>query len=127
MSFWSSLGGSMITNAMTLKVHKTQISKTMRLAENSHSGVSATNFEAVIPHYEWSASIPFDDTVLIDTDAGMIEGAKIDFSFMDGLSGKFCGLTGTSVEKIDQVVDVSQNIIMYEVSGKGGVLTREVT
>ena len=46
---------------------------------------------------------------------------------MDGLSGKFCGLTGTSVEKIDQVVDVSQNIIMYEVSGKGGVLTREVT
>lgn len=128
MSYWSGLGGGITVNAGSeLPIHSHTVRKTSRLVENSHSGVTATNFEHIIPHYEWTIRIPWDDTRLPDTDEGLNEGAKVTIKFDDGGSGKFCTLTNTSVETLEEEEDVMNNIIMAVVSGKGGTLTRQVT
>jgi len=127
MSFWSGNGGQIVVGAVTLNVTKHTVRKTARLAEATHSGVAATNFEKVVPHYEWSAEIPWDDTNLPDTDAGLAEGAKVTIVFHDGDSGKTLTLTNTSVETLEQVDDNEKDIIRAVATGKGGTLTREVT
>lgn len=131
MAFWNGLGGSLTVDpagaAFVLVVHKHTVRKTARLVENTHSGVTATNFEKVVPHYEWTAEIPWDDTKLPDTDGTLNEGAKVTLKFTDGGSTKFLTLTDTSVETLEEVVDVANNIITVVLSGKGGTLTRQVT
>lgn len=131
MAFWGGPGGTLTVDPSgtpkTLVCHSHQVRKTYRLAENSHSGVSATNFEPIIPHYEWTVRVPWDDTNLPDTDVGLTEGLKVTIKFPDASSGKFKTVTNTSVESIDEEYDSSQNIIMAVISGKGGTLTRQVT
>lgn len=127
MSFWSGSGGEIIVGGVTLHCTKHTVRKTSRLAENSHSGVAATNFEHVIPHYEWTVEVPWDDTNLPDTDAGLAEGAKVTIRFNDGASSKFKTLTNTSVEVVEEVDDNQGDIIRSVISGKGGTLTRQTT
>ena len=131
MSFWSGNSGEIIVDpsgaAITLNCTKHTVRKTARLAEATHSGVAATNFEKVVPHYEWSVEVPWDDNNLPDTDATLIEGAKVTIKFVDGASGKFLILTNTSVETLEQVDDNEKDIIRAIITGKGGTLTREVT
>jgi hypothetical protein len=127
MALHSGNGGEIVVGAVTLHVTKWTVRKTARLAEATHSGKTATNFEKVVPHYEWTAEIPWDDTNLPDTDAGLVEGAKLTITFHDGASGKTLVLTDTSVETLEQVDDNENDIIRAVASGKGGTLTRETT
>lgn len=130
MAFWSGNGGEILVGTgspVTLNVAKHTVRKTSRLAENTHSGTPATNFEHVVPHYEWTVEVPWDDSNLPDTDVGLIEGAKVIIRFNDGASGKYLTLTDTSVETIEEVDDNANDIIRSVISGKGGTLTRQVT
>jgi hypothetical protein len=127
MSFWTGNGGEIVVGAVTLHVTKWTVRKTARLAEATHSGTTATNFEKVVPHFEWTAEVPWDDTNMPDVDAGLAEGAKVTIVFHDGASGKTFTLTNTSVETLEQVNDNENDIIRVTVSGKGGTLTRETT
>ena len=47
-TFWSGNGGSVVINGTTLNVGKWTVRKTMRLVENTHSGVANTNFEGFV-------------------------------------------------------------------------------
>lgn len=131
MSYWAGPGGDVIVDPsgtpVTLRIHKHEVIKSAKLAENNHSGVSATNFEKIIPHYEWTIDVPFDDTNLPDTDAGLEEGEKVTLKFKDGPSGKFCILTNTSVEKLAGTYVTDEGVLMVVITGKGGTLTRQVT
>lgn len=127
MALWSGLGGEIVVSAVTLHCSKHTVRKTARLAESTHSGNTATNFEKVIPHYEWTVEVPWDDTNLPDTDAGLAEGAKVTIVFHDGASGKTLTLTDTSVETVEEVNDNNQDIIRSVITGKGGTLTRQTT
>lgn len=128
MSVWNGLGGGIIVNSGTeLPVQGWTLRKNARLTENSHSGVSATNYELVIKDHSWTADIPWDDTRLPDTDEGLNEGDKVTIRFDKGTSTKFATLTSSSVETLEEVNDVANNILMVRVSGKGGVLTRDIT
>jgi hypothetical protein len=131
MALWSGNSGEIVVDpagaALTLNVTKWTVRKTARLAEATHSGKAATNFEKVVPHYEWTAEVPWDDENLPDTDGTLIEGAKVTIRFVLGASTKLIVLTDTSVETLEQVDDNENDIIRAVVSGKGGSLTRETT
>jgi hypothetical protein len=128
MSVWNGLGGGITVGAgVELPVSKHTVRKISTLADVSHSGSSARMFHSVIPHYEWEIELPFDDTRMVDVDEGLVEGASVTLRFDDGSSGKFLILTGTSVESIEEVEDVLNDVIRVAVRGKGGVLTRQVT
>lgn len=127
MAFWNGLGGKITVGAVDLNVHSHTVRKTARLAETTHSGNTATAFAKIVPHYEWTVKVPWDDTNLPDTDAGLTEGSLVTIIFLDGGSGKTCTLTNTSVESIEEEQDVQNNIIIAVISGKGGTLTRQVT
>jgi hypothetical protein len=131
MSFWAGPGGSVVVSpgvgAKTLQLHKHTVRKTAKLAENNHSGVTASNFEFVLAHYEWTIEIPWDDENLPDTDVGLEEGAKVAIQFMDASSGKFATLTDTSVESLEETYVTDEGVLVAVISGKGGTLTRQVT
>lgn len=128
MSYWNGLGGSLlIGGSVTLAVTKHTVRKTSRLAETTNSANTATSFQNVIPHYEWEAEMVFDDTVLVDTDGGLSEGAVVTVKFNDGSSTKFATLTGTTVESVEEIEDVREDVIRVMVRGKGGTLTRQIT
>lgn len=76
MAFWSGNTSLLTIGAATLNCRMTRLSQGSRLTENTHSGTSSTNFHAVVKDHSWSASIPWDDTNLPDTDFGLIEGAS---------------------------------------------------
>src|SRR5690606_13166875 len=101
MAFHSALGSSIGIGATVLHARLTRVRKGARLAENTHSGVSATNYEPVVPDHSWSGSIPWDDSNLPDTDFGLTEGAKVTIIFTLGASGKSETLTGTTVESVE--------------------------
>lgn len=123
----SALGSSLQIGAATLHCQVTEIIDRARLVENTHSGVTSTNFDKVVPDNAWSAQIPWDDTNLPDTDFGLVPGVKVTLKFPSGATGKFQTLTGTSVEMLRHMKDNGNNIIMTFASGKGGDITREIT
>lgn len=127
MAYWNGLGGSILRGAFEIEVTKHVVRKTARLAETTHSGNTATSFQEVIPHYEWEAEGVFDDTALIDTDGGLIEGDVVTITFTDGGSGKTVVLTNTTVESIEEVEDVVNDVIRWTARGKGGTITRQAT
>jgi hypothetical protein len=127
MAFWSGNTSLLTIGAATLNCRMTRLSQGSRLTENTHSGTSSTNFHAVVKDHSWSASIPWDDTNLPDTDFGLIEGAQVTLVFNFGASGKTATLTSTSVERVEHVMDNAGDIIRTDISGRGGVLTRPTT
>jgi len=93
---------------------------TDRLTENTHSGTPATNFEAVVPHVEWSADIPMDVlNIPSDTALGF---SKIDAVFFVGDTGLFYDLRNTSNEVGEVTNDNAQDIVRVATSGRGGFL-----
>jgi hypothetical protein len=127
MSFWSGNGSKLTIGVTDLNCRLTRLNQSARLAENTHSGTTSTNFEAVVKDHSWSAEIPWDDTNLPDTDFGLVEGAKVTLIFAFGTSGKTATMTNTSVERVEHVMDNAGDIIRTSVSGRGGVLTRPTT
>jgi hypothetical protein len=127
MSFWSGNGSSLQIASATLECRLTRMRKAVRLGETSNSGSSSSSYIKVISDHSWSASIPWDDTNLPDTDFGLTEGAVVTLKFPMGASGKFEQLAGTTVESLEDIMDNTGDIIRTEASGRGGVLTRPVT
>lgn len=128
--FWSGNGGNVVVNpspGVSLNIARWMLRKGSRNVENTHSGVSSTNFEKVVSDHSGSIDIPWDDTNLPDTDAGLVEGAKVTIRFNLGTSGKFQTLANTIIESVEDTDDNSQDIVRTTVNFKGGVLTRPVT
>lgn len=127
MAYWSGLGGYMVVGATRLDINKWTLRKTARLVENTNSGSVATNFNAVVPHYEWTVEVPWDSVNIPDTDVGLVEGAQVTITFYTGASGKYQTLVATTVESNEEVDDDANDIIRETISGKGGYLSfREI-
>jgi len=101
-------------------VKKWVLRTTSRLTENTHSGVTATNFEEVVPHNEWSAEIPLD--VLNFPSDGPLGLSKVDIKFHVGDTADFFDLRGTSNEVGEVTDDNAEDIVRVMASGKGGSL-----
>lgn len=131
MAFWGGPGGDLIVDPSgvpkTINVRSHKVRKKSISAQNNHSGVAADNHEPLLPAYEWEALIPWDDTNIPDVDMGLVENTKVTLKFKDAGSGKFCTLTNTLVENLEEAYDVDEDIIVMTASGKGGTLTRQVT
>ena len=131
MAFWGGPGGSIFVDPagsnVELFVRSHKVRKKSISAQNNHTSVLADNYEPLLPAYEWEAVIPWQDILLPDTDAGLVENTKVALSFYDAASGKFLVLTGTLVESLEESYDVDEDIIVVVATGKGGVLTRQVT
>lgn len=127
MSFAGGPGGKLVVGAVDLHCRSHKVRKKSINAQNNHSGVSADNYEPLLPAYEWEAVIPWDDSNIPDVDAGLVENTKVTLKFNDAGSGKFCTLTNTLVESLEEAYDVDEDIIVVMASGKGGTLTRQVT
>lgn len=126
MAFFSGNGGSITAPGGILNVGKWTLRKSARLAENTHSGTTATNYETVVPDNSGTVEIPWDSINIPDTGAGLAPGAKINITFSLGRSGKTETLTSTTVEFAEDVNDNAQDIVRTQVSFKGGVLTPAV-
>lgn len=122
----SANGSAMLIGATRLEARLTRVRKGARLTENTHSGTSSTNYDAVVPDNAWSGSVPWDSANQPDTNFGLTPGAKVTLKFLLGATGKFEILTGTTVEVVEDVMDNAGDIIRTEVSGKGGILTPPV-
>lgn len=127
MAFHSGNGSTITVGAVVLHCKKATLRKGARLVENTHSGTSSSNYVKVVPDHSWTAEVPWDDTNLPDTDAGLVEGQQVTITFAKGASGKTAVLTNTTVETLEDVMDNEGDIIRTVVSGKGGALTRETT
>lgn len=129
MSFHSGNGGYVLIGTSTTPVNigKWTLRKNSRLVENTHSGVSASNYEAVVPDHSANIELPWDSDSLPDTDLGLAEGAKLTITFKYGASTKTAKLEGASIESLEEVVDNAGDIVRAVVSTRGGVLTRPVT
>ena len=127
MANWSANGSKITVGAVDLHCRMTRVDKGARLAERTDSGTSSTAYVKVVADHAWSASINWDDTNLPDTDAGLTEGSVVTITFTMGGSTKTEVLTGTTVERMTDIMDSAGDIIRTEVSGKGGVLTRPTT
>lgn len=127
MAFRSGNGSTLTKDGTVLHLSRAVLRKNARLVENTHSGVSSTNYDKVVPDHSWTVDVPWDDTNLPDTDVGLVEGDKVTIVFAKGASGKTATLTGTTVETLEDVMDNSGDIIRTTISGRGGALTREVT
>lgn len=93
---------------------------TDRLTENTHSGTTSTNFEAVVPHNEWNAEVPLD--LLNVPSEGTLGDSKVDVIFHVGESALFYDLRATSNEVGEITNDNAQDIARVACSGKGGYL-----
>lgn len=131
MSFWGGPGGDIIVDpsgaAKTILVRSHKVRKKSINVQNNHSGVTADNYEPLLPAYEWECVIPWDDTLIPDVDQGLVENTKVTLKFKDATSSKFCILTNTIVDSLEESYDVDEDIIVVVASGKGGTLTRQVT
>lgn len=127
MAFHSGNGGAVQVNATVLNIGKWTLRKAARLAENTHSGTTASNYEKVVPDHSGSIEIPWDDTNLPDTDVGLKEGDKVTIVFAYGRSGKTQTLADTTVETVEDTDDNSNDIVRTMVTFKGGVLVRATT
>lgn len=127
MAFHSGNGSTITVGSTVLHCKRATLRKNARLVENTHSGVSSSNYERVVPDHSWTVEVPWDDTNLPDTDVGLVEGAKATIVFAKGGSGKTMTLTNTTVETLEDVMDNEGDIIRTVITGKGGALTRETT
>lgn len=127
MGFWSGNGGTLAVGNVTLHVNRWELTQQARLVENTHSGVSSSNYEAVVPDHSWTAEVPWDDANMPDVDVGLAEGTKVTIIFKFGASSKTATLTSTTVESVVPVDDNATDIVRVRVSGKGGALTRPTT
>ena len=128
MSFHSGNGGAIAVGNTTLNITKWTLRKSSRNVDNTHSGVTSSNYEHVVPDHSATVEIPWDDTNIPDTDVGLAEGAKVIITFsLGGGSAKTEILTNTLVESCEDVNDNSGDIIRTVVTTKGGALTRAVT
>lgn len=127
MGFHTGNGSKITVGATDLHCRVNRVRKNARLTENTHSGVSSSNYDKVVPDHSWEADVPWDDTNLPDTDVGLTEGSKVTITFAMGDSGKTEVLTNTTVESLEDTLDNSGDIIRTRITGKGGALTRPVT
>lgn len=127
MANWSANGSKLMIGATTLHTTDVTLIKQARLVENTSSANSSSNYVPVIKDHSWTATIPWDDTNLPDTDFGLVEGAQVTLIFNEGTSGKTATLTNTTVERLETMMNNEQDIVRVRISGKGGALTREVT
>lgn len=127
MSFQSGNGGEVLVGAVTLNVTKWTLRKTSRNVDNTHSGVTASNYEHVVPDHSATFEIPWDDTNIPDTDAGLAEGSKVTVTMNLGSGSKTQILTNALVESLEDVCDNSGDIIRSVCTVKGGTLTRAIT
>lgn len=122
--FLSGNGGYITIDGTRLDIGKWTLDRTMRLVENTHSGVGATNFNSVVPHYEWQLEVPYD---LENPPEDLAEeGDEVTIVFNVGnplISGTTRTLTNTRVEKLGEVDDQSQDIFRTAMTGKGGSLS----
>src|SRR5437016_3676642 len=107
-----------------LDIKKWTLKKTSKNVENTHSGTPSTNFEHVVPHYEWDVEVPIDITNFPDAATLLREGTKATITFYLGTSGKFDVLSNTLVQDLSDVDDNSEDILRTTVTGKGGTLTQ---
>ena len=128
-TFWGGPGGDITVDPSgapkVFKVRGHKVRKKSINAQNNHSGVTADNYEPLLPAYEWEAVLPWDSTNMPDQASGLIENTKVTLKFLDAGSTKFCTLTGTIVDSIEESYDVDQDIIVSTITGKGGTLTRQ--
>ncbi len=123
-TFWSGNGGSVVINGTTLNVGKWTVRKTMRLVENTHSGVANTNFEGVVPHFEGSFEIPWDSSNIPDTTLGLTGATKLTTLTLNyGRSTKFQTFANCSVESLEEVNDNANDIVRAVCSWKGGSIS----
>lgn len=127
MAFLSGNGGEVLVGVVTLNITKWTLRKSSRNVDNTHSGVTAANYEHVVPDHSATIEIPWDDTNIPDTDAGLNEGSKVTITFNLGSGSKTEVLTNTLVESVEDVCDNSGDIIRSVATVKGGTLTRAVT
>jgi uncharacterized protein YndB with AHSA1/START domain len=127
MAYQSGNGGEVLVGAVTLHVGKWTLRKTSRNVDNTHSGVTSSNYEHVVPDHSATLEIPWDDTNIPDTDAGLAEGVKVTLTMNLGSTAKTQVLTNTLVESVEDVCDNSGDIIRTVVTVKGGSLTRALT
>lgn len=127
MAFLSGNGGEVLVGATTLHVGKWTLRKSSRNVDNTHSNVTAANYDHVVPDHSATIEIPWDDTNIPDTDAGLTEGSKVTVTFNLGSGSKTQVLTTTLVESVEDVCDNSGDIIRSVATLKGGTLTRAVT
>lgn len=120
-------GGITIGGGTELNIGRWTLNANARLVENTHSGVSGTNFEAVVQDNSSTVEIPVDDTRLPDTDEGLVAGSKVTIVFQMGSSGKTATLTNTTVETREWVNDPANDIVRCRVTTKGGTYTAPTT
>lgn len=128
MAFISGSGGGItISGGAEKNIGRWTVNANGRLVENTHSGVTGTNFELVIQDNSSTIEIPVDDTDLPDTDMGLTAGTKVTIVFNMGAGGKFATLTNTTVEGREWVNDPANDIVRCRVTTKGGTYTAPVT
>lgn len=127
MANWSGNGSTLVIGAAVLHCTNVRIEKGARLGETTSSASASTSYIPVVFDHSWSASVPWDDTNLPDTDFGLEPGAVVALVSGYGESGKNQTLTGTTVEKVTDVLDNRGDIIRTEISGRGGVHTPATT
>ena len=127
MSFAGGPGGKITCGLVDIAVRSHKVRKKSINAQNNHSSVTADNYEPLLPSYEWEAVIPWDAANIPDVDAGLVENTKVTLTFYDAGSGKFCVLTNTLVESLEESYDVDEDIVVMVATGKGGTLTRQLT
>lgn len=128
MAFISGSGGGItIAGGAEKNIGRWEVNANARLVENTHSGVTGTNFENVIQDNSSTIDIPVDDADLPDTDMGLTAGSKVTVVFNMGSSGKFATLTSTTVETRVYINDPSNDIVRCRITTKGGTYTAPVT
>lgn len=123
MSFQSGNGGAIAVNGSELNIAKWTLRAGNRLVENTHSGVSNTNFEVVVQDNAATVEVPFDTDVAPEAFFGLVAGAQVTLVFFYGTSGLTATLTDTLVETVETVDDNASDIIRYTVSTRGGFLS----
>lgn len=128
MPFISGSGGGItIGGGSEQNIGRWELNANARLVENTHSGVTGTNFEMVIQDNSSTIEIPVDDANLPDTDMGLVPGAKVTVVFQMGNSGKTATLTSTTVENRTWINDPSGDIVRCRITTRGGTYTAPVT
>ena len=129
MAFHSGNGGGItVGGGSALNIGRYTIRAPMRLTENTHSGTSgSSNYDAVVRDCSSEFQIPFDDTLIPDTDSGLIAGTKVTIVFQLGSSGKTVTLTNTTVEDYEYENDPQGDIVRARVTTKGGAYTAATT
>lgn len=129
MGFHTGNGGGVTVNGgSALNIGRYTVRFPSRPAENTHSGTSGyTNYEHVVRDCSSDFQVPFDDTLIPDTDSGLVPGTKVTLVFTLGGSGKTVTLANTLVTDYEYENDPSGDIVRARVATKGGTYTAATT